>query len=64
MMDNQGSLLSSRKLPGELDAGFRTTILKMKEHAGTIEWNDKKYLVLTRSSQYADIRYVLVTTEP
>ncbi|MNO29833.1 hypothetical protein D3C76_197590 [compost metagenome] len=64
MMDSQGSLLSSRDLPYGLDDGFRTAVLQMKKRAATIKWKDNNYLVLTQDSQYADIRYVLVTTEP
>ncbi|AIQ66113.1 hypothetical protein PSTEL_26370 [Paenibacillus stellifer] len=64
VMDGQGNLLSSKGLPDNLDGGFQSAILHMKDREGTIKWKNKKYLVLTRNSQYADIRYVIVTTEP
>jgi two-component system sensor histidine kinase YesM len=64
MMDGEGRLLSSNPLPDGQDNEFRTAVLQMNAPSGTLQWKNKKYLVLTQGSQYSDIRYVIVTTEP
>ncbi|WNS44067.1 histidine kinase [Paenibacillus sp. MMS20-IR301] len=63
IMDGGGRLLSSGMLPDGQDNAFRTSVLQMEAPSGTLQWKNKKYLVLTQSSQYSDIRYVIVTPE-
>lgn len=64
MIDGRGKLLTSKAPPPDQDEGFRERILQMKNPVESILWKGKKYLVLTQSSQYSDVRYVIVTTEP
>jgi len=64
IMDGKGGLLTSGPVPASQDAEFRQAVLEMKETVDTIPYKGKKYLVLSQPSQYSDVRYVIVTTEP
>ncbi|WP_158630165.1 sensor histidine kinase [Cohnella sp. AR92] len=63
MMNDQGTLMTSGPVPATQDEEFRKAILHMENRSGTIKWKGKKYLILTQSSKYANMRYVIVTTE-
>lgn len=63
IIDSAGHVKTSDALPPAQDEQFRQTVLKMKALFGTMNWDGKKYLVLTQSSVDSDLHYVIVTTE-
>ncbi|WP_276356571.1 cache domain-containing sensor histidine kinase [Cohnella caldifontis] len=64
MVDSQGNVLTSGDPPPGQDAAFRAAILHQDGSVKSIRWNDKSYLAFTQPSHYADLHYVIVTTEP
>jgi len=64
MMDSTGNVLTSDEPPPEQDDAFRAAILRGDDPVKSIRWMGKRYLVLTQPSRFADLYYVIVTTEP
>lgn len=63
MVDSEGHILTSGPLPPAQDESFRQAVLSLKQPVDTLRWKGKKYLVLQHPSKYADVHYVLTTTE-
>jgi len=58
-----GTVLSGSMDTDALEAGLVRSIQAMSGTTGTVKYGDMTYLVMKQSSKFADVEYVLMTTE-